>query len=113
MNNRGRNTSSRLRQRLTLQQEVRTLDDGGGYVRSWQNIADLWAEIVPVTGRETLSYGQIIGEVTHRITLRYRDGITAANRLVFESRIFNIRSVFNVREENELVEIFAAEGAAS
>lgn len=43
-----KNTATLLRHRLTLQQEVKTADGAGGYVRTWQNIADLWAEIISV-----------------------------------------------------------------
>ena len=112
MMGRGKATSSRLRQRLTLQQEVQTPDSAGGYTRSWQDVASLWAEIVPVSGREAWFAGQLQSEVTHKILLRYRSGVSAGMRLLFESRVFAIRYVMNVREENELLELLAQEGVA-
>lgn len=118
-----KNTTSRLKHRLTLQQEVQTPDGAGGYVKSWTNVIDLWAEILPITasgsgggrssGREMLIAGQIQAEISHRIVLRYRTGITAAMRLVYESRIFNIRHVANVLESNETLELLVQEGAGS
>lgn len=115
-------TSSRLRHRLTLQQEVQTPDGGGGYTRSWQDITDLWAEIVPLagnnsstgkgSGKEVLFAGQIQAEMSHRILLRYRDDITAAMRLVYENRIFNIRSVANIDENKDTLELLVQEGVA-
>jgi SPP1 family predicted phage head-tail adaptor len=110
---RRRNTSSRLRQRLTLQDEVRAEDGAGGYTRSWQSIADLWAEIVPISGRERLFADQLQSEVTHKILLRYRGGVVAGQRLIFENRAFNILSVFNTDEENDTLEILALEGVAT
>lgn len=110
---RKRNTTSRLRHKLTLQQEVRTPDDVGGYTRTWSDVADLWAEIMPLTGNERLLGPQLQSEVTHKILLRYRDGITAGMRLVFENRALNIRYVTNVAENNELIELLADEGVAS
>jgi SPP1 family predicted phage head-tail adaptor len=109
---RGKNTSSRLRQRLTLQQEAQAPDTAGGYTRSWQNVADLWAEITPVTGREKLFADQMQSQISHKIALRYRAGVSAGQRLVFETRAFNIRYVFNVGENNEMLELLAEEGVA-
>ena len=110
---RKKNTSSRLRQRLTLQKETRVSDGAGGYSRSWQDIADLWAEIIPLSGKERLFAEQIEAPISHKILLRYRSDITPDNRLVFEGRIFNIRYVFNVNENNEALEILAEEGVAA
>lgn len=110
-------TATRLRQRLTLQQEVKTADGAGGYARSWQDIADLWAEISPLNyragiGSEKLAAGQIQSEISHKVTLRYRAGISASMRLVFENRAFNIRSVRNINEGNEILELLVDEGVA-
>lgn len=118
-----RNTCSRLRHKLTLQQEAATPDGSGGYVKTWQNIADLWAELIPITnassklsnsaGKETLAAGQVQSELSHKLLLRYRSDITAAMRLVFEERIFNIRFVANVNEEDRVLELLVQEGIAT
>lgn len=106
-------TSSRLRHKLILQREVRTPDDIGGYNKTWTNVADIWAEIIPMSGSEKLLGGQIQAQLTHKIHLRYRDGVDASMRLVFENRAFNIRYITNVSENNELLEILAEEGVAN
>jgi len=115
-------TSSRLRHRLTLQQEIETPDGAGGYSRSWQNIADLWAEIVPLvgagssargSGKEAPFAGQLQADISHRILLRYRDGITADMRLLYENRAFNIRSVANLNEDRDTLQLLVQEGVAS
>jgi len=117
-----RNTVSRLRHRLTLQQEVETPDGAGGYARSWQDVADLWGEIIPLTGsgasakgsgKEALFAGQIQASISHRILLRYRPGVSAAMRLVFEKRAFNIRSVANIEEKKDTLELLVQEGVAT
>jgi SPP1 family predicted phage head-tail adaptor len=105
--------SSQLRHKLTLQQEIITADDIGGYTRSWKNIADLWAEIIPIGGMEQFFANQIQTTITHRIMLRYRSDIETGNRLLFEARAFNIRSVLNVQEHNEILELLAEEGTAA
>jgi len=118
----GKNTVSRLRHRLTLQEEVQTPDGAGGYSRSWQDVAHVWAEIIPLvgsgssakgSGKEALFAGQLQASISHRILLRYRPGITAAMRLVFENRLFNIHSVANVDERREKLELLVQEGAGT
>ena len=107
------NTASLLRHRLTLQQETQTPDGAGGYTRSWQNVADLWAEIdfVPSRmGSENPFAGQLQSRVTHRITIRYRAVIDASMRFLYDNRIFNIRNIMNSLENNNTLEVLADEG---
>ena len=115
-------TTSRLKHKLALEAEVQTSDGQGGYSRSWQKLADIWAEILPLTGGQTRSYGsgnevfgqgQIQNTLTHKILVRYRSGIDAGMRLVFEQRAFNIRYIANTDEAKDTLEILAEEGAAT
>lgn len=120
MMGRKRNMSSQLRHRLTLQQEMQSPDGAGGTVKSWQDVADVWAEIIPLTGasltlsrssgKEEMVGAQTQAELSHRVRLRYRAGVTAAMRLAFESRLFNIRYVANVNEHDEMLELLVQEG---
>ncbi len=115
-----RGTSSRLRHRLILQQEVHTPDGAGGYARSWEDVAGLWAEVTPLTGdasgrgsgRERLIAGKLQSEVSHRVVLRYREGVTAGMRLLFEERPLHILYVVDRDERKELLELLVSEGTA-
>ena len=71
------------------------------------------ASLEPLRGGEALRALQLEDRVTHRITTRYRAGITAKMRIRFKSRLFNIRSVINVEEANRFLEIMAEEGVAT
>jgi len=104
--------SSRLRQKLMLQKEVQTPDTAGGYVRSWEDIAEVWAEIEPVSGRERLFAMQQESAVTHRLRLRSRTDVDASQRLVSEERIFYIRYVTPIKN-GELLELLAEERAGA
>lgn len=110
---RKRNMTSQLRHKLVLQQEIRTADDIGGYTRTWKDIVELWAEITPLSGSERMLGGKAQSELTHKIRLRYRSGIAPGMRILFDKRTFNIRSVINVQESNEILEILAEEGVAT
>ena len=57
--------------------------------------------------------GQLQSSITHKVTLRYRSGVTAGMRLLFENRAFNIRYVANLHEQNELLELLVEEGVST
>lgn len=115
--------SSRLRHLVTLQQEVQIADGAGGTSKSWTDVASLWAEIIPIggtgsmlsrtSGKEVMVGDQVQSEISHKITLRYRDGVTSAMRIVYESRFFNIRSVANPAERNQQLELLVQEGVGT
>lgn len=117
-----RHPCSRLTQRLSLQAEVITPDGAGGFTRQWQAVAQLWAEIRPVTGgetrpsasmgREIFAAGQIQSQISHRVFLRRRADVTPAMRLVLGARAFNIRYVAAAEGEQALLELLVQEGVA-
>ena len=95
-----------------LQEEVQTADGAGGYIRSWKDVAELWAEIEPVSGRERVVAVQRESGVTHRVTLRYRSGVNAGQRLVSDTSRFDIRSVTAIQKDS-LLELFVEETLAT
>ena len=103
----------RLKQRVTIEQQSLTPDGLGGATRSWSTLATVWAEVVPMSGREALFAFRLESPVTHRVTMRYRADVKADMRLNYESRILTIRAVINRGEENRYLEILAEEGVAS
>ncbi len=103
-------TTSRLRQKLTLQQEVKTPDTHGGYVRTWDDVAEVWVEIEPISSRERLIGMQTESVITHRLRLRARAGVNASQRLSGDERMFYIRSATLI-EKNSILELLAEERA--
>lgn len=111
-----KNSLSRLKRRVTLQQEVQIPDGAGGFSRSWQDVVELWAEIETISAR--FMYGQekfvadkIQTETVYRFVIRRYLGISTAMRLAFENRIFYIKAVFDISESREFIEILAEEGS--
>ncbi len=90
-----------MRHRVTIEKPVRTADEGGTAVISWQAVASVWAEIRPKSGREVFESDQLGGRVTHDVRLRYRDGVTTKMRILHSGRIFDIRFVANQGERGE------------
>lgn len=67
-------------------------------------IATVWASIEALEGRELYAAQQRVSDVTHRITIRWMEGITARLNVLFGKRMFQIQAVLNPDEiEHKLV----------
>lgn len=86
-------TPGQLDQRVTIQQESRVEDEAGGAVVTWVDVATVWAEVKPLTGRERLHGQQLESPIDYRVTIRRRSDITAAMRLVWRGTPMQIRAV--------------------
>lgn len=91
-----------LRRRVSIQQPVDTLNTSGGASRSWQIVpgcSDVPAQIVyPLPskkGDEVVTQQQKRSSSFTTVTIRYRpsQNISAAMRVVYGTRIFDIRTV--------------------
>lgn len=104
-----------LRHSITFQEENATADDGGGFTDPWDNptnVATLKACIEPLKGMERLRSLQLETPVSHKITTRYRAGLKPEHRILFGTRVFNVRAIINIEEKNKWFEIMADEGVA-
>lgn len=101
-----------LRARVTIQRENPVATGGGGYVPGWSNVADVWAQLEPVSGREILQGARLEGRVTHRAVMRYRADVTAGMRLVFGARLFRIQAALDLGARNRFTQLLIEEGGA-
>ncbi|MCX4298094.1 MAG: phage head closure protein [Lachnospiraceae bacterium] len=74
-----------------------------------EEIRTVWAGVEPMRGREYQEAQRVRPELTYKITTRYHKGITPDMFIKFKDRYFNIISVINVRERNEMLEIICTE----
>ena len=98
-----------LRHRITIQTETAVSDGMGGETLTWSDTLEAWAAIWPLTAKESLDAMKLELQVTHKIRIRYRSGITAKNRIKFGTRIFNIVSLINFEERGKQLDILALE----
>ena len=98
-----------LDKRVEIQANTPAANDYGEMVASWATVATVWAAIEPLTGREVLQTQQVQAESSVRIRIRYYSGLTAAHRIKYGSRIFEINSVSNKFERGEHMELMCRE----
>lgn len=80
-----------LDQRIELQRLTRTADGGGGYSETWTTYDTVWAKVEPLSGRERYHAQQTQASANYRVTIRYRDDVSPADRILWRGRVMNIR----------------------
>ncbi len=87
----------RLRERITLQAPVAEQDAHGEPVHAWHDIGSVWADIVPITGRELFAAQGQQNPVTVKIVLRYQASLmgvlSPALRILHGATVYNIEAV--------------------
>ena len=104
-----------LGRRIKIQRPSTIKDSLGAPSRTWIDVATVWADIQPLSGREAVIASRISVELTHQITVRYQSifenpQLVAQYRVIYKSRIFNIHSALNEDEKRVLVILLASEG---
>lgn len=98
-----------MRHRITFQKPLKTPDGYKGHTVKWQDVFTVWASVEPLSGREYFYSHQIKAEVTHRVKMRYRNGITLEMRIKHLDRTLAIESVLDLEERHQIIEILCRE----
>jgi SPP1 family predicted phage head-tail adaptor len=89
----GRTSVGALRRRLVLEAPVATHDGLGGATQAFATVAAVWARVEWLSGREEWVRGRPEQATTHRVTLRWRNGVDSGQRLRDGARLYDIRAV--------------------
>lgn len=93
-----------LTQRVTVERFTTTTDSWGQPIETWAPLFTCWASVEPLVGREYIAAQAAQSEVTARIRMRYRPGLTSQDRVIHEGSTYGIESVIDYRSQHrELV----------
>lgn len=108
-------TSGKLRNRIDIESPVTAPNGSGGSTVVWTAItaSKIRAYIKPISGAERLQAMRLESDITHRVFIRYRSDFTAASRINYNGRLFQIRAILNLEERNQWLELYAVEGPAT
>jgi len=88
-------SAGRLRHRVTLQSKSVTRDAYGGETVTWVDIATVWAECLPLSGREYLAARAEVAETLIKIRIRWRADVSTTCRAVWEGRNYDIEAALD------------------
>jgi SPP1 family predicted phage head-tail adaptor len=99
-----------MRHRVTIQARTAAQDGYGERQPAWADVATVWASVEPLRGREYLEGRQEQADISHRVAMRHRPGVSPAMRLQLEGgRVLVIESVINPLERGERLELMCRE----
>lgn len=82
-----------LDQRITIAREVQTAAGGGGFDSTWTTVAETWARVKPVQGRERSEAGGTNAPAMYRFRMRRRGDLVEGMRITWNTHQFNIRFI--------------------
>lgn len=100
-----------MRHKITIQNATVARNEYGEEERTLATLFTCRAAVMPQGGREFDLMDQMHGEVTHKITIRYRSGVRPEQRVLFGTRVFQIVSVLNWSEMNRWLILTCVEDA--
>lgn len=103
-------SAAMLLQRVTLQQRTVGVDSLGQDLTTWADVAQVWALVEPLRGREYFAAGQAQAPVDVRITIRWRAGLLPAMRVVYGAVAYDIAAVIDVENAHHTIELMCTTG---
>jgi len=82
-----------LNQRITVQAVQRVPDGGGGYDETWAELVTCWAKVEPLAGLERLTAAQQESTTDYRVTIRWREGLTAEMRVLWRGYTLDVNAI--------------------
>lgn len=90
--------AGKLDQRVTLERKTSEQDPRTGeMLDEWVPLVTAWAAVEPLVGREYLAAAALQADVSARVRMRYRPGVTPADRVNHDGKLYGIESVIDVR----------------
>lgn len=103
--------SGKFNRRIKFQRRATAKDTYGQQAQTWTDAFNSWASIEPLSGRELQAAQAIHAETSHRLEIRYRPGVTADLRAVYQGRIFSVLAVFDEAMAHQKLIVMCSEGA--
>lgn len=82
-----------MRHRAEIQVPTEERDSFGATMLTWTTCAVRACEKIDLAGRELFHAAQVRPDVTHKVTLRYFEGLTMRHRFVIDGETHEITSV--------------------
>lgn len=101
--------AGKLDKYVELQNYTEAPDATGHGVKTWATYDSVWAHLRTLSGNERIAAQQVKAIQTHEITIRYRSDVQVNHRVVYGSRIWDIKDVRDIDEQNREIRMRCVE----
>jgi len=105
--------AGKLRHKVTIQSLVAGSPQqkpSGEPDTAWTDLLTCWASVEPLKGRELFAAQEHHSEIEVRVRIRYRSGLNAAMRVVFEGLYYNIAAILDPELRHRELELLCKQG---
>ena len=85
--------AGKLDRRIRIETKTATLDAYGQETVTWYLLAEVWAEVIPTSGREMIASMQVTPEVMTKFRIRYLDGLKETDRIIYKNDEYEISHI--------------------
>ena len=94
--------AGKMDRRITIQRREETQAPSGATAPNWINWAVVWAQVIPVSGREYIAARQLQAERTTRFLIRWRAGVVSTMRILYDGQAYEIRAIAEIGRRDGL-----------
>lgn len=90
--------------KITIQEVTQTSDSYGAFTTTWGTQSQVWAQIIPLSGRELFLQEQNQSKVSSKMVIRYQSALkdtkeTVKKRIFYDDRYYSIKFIQNLAED--------------
>lgn len=101
----------RLKQRISFCVLEETEDELGQSKQTIKEIKKVWANIVPLSGREFYEAQKLAADTSYKIYTRYQNFVKHDMFIKYKEQIFDITNIVDMGTEHKMLEIRCTEHA--
>jgi SPP1 family predicted phage head-tail adaptor len=94
--------AGKLDRRITLKAPVATQDAAGQSDLTWTDVATVWAQVLPLRGRELVTAQADVPQADLKIRIRWMAGVTEAMRVAYEGTDYGVFRVAEIGRRDGL-----------
>lgn len=98
-----------MHQKITCRAQVLTPTSAGEQQEIWQDIAEVWAEVIAKSGDLTQTARQNHIAATYKIRVRYQDKLRATRNILWQGQTLRVLSLINPDNQNRILQFDVVE----
>lgn len=94
--------AGKLDRRVAISVKSATRDSYGAEIIGWSLLATVWAEVLPLSGREFFVASQFVPEAELKIRMRYREDFDETAKITYNNIDYDILHIAEIGRQDGL-----------
>ena len=94
--------AGKLDKRVTIKVKSATRDSYGAEIIGWSTLATVWAQVMPLSGREYFTAAQFVPEAELKIRIRFREDFDETAKITYNNIDYDILHIAEIGRQDGL-----------